>query len=92
MDMMKACLLRLVNSFIPDQSKLSEDKTVNEIAQTLLSMNQTVHKMSHYRQALFAASRLPGEDLRPAMTRCTNLLDKVYPAKNAAYAAIGMTC
>jgi hypothetical protein len=56
--MMKACLLRLVERFIPNQSKLLQEKTANEIARTLLKMDSRVDKMSHYRQALFAACRL----------------------------------
>jgi hypothetical protein len=88
MGMMKACLLRLVNRFISNQSKLLQEKTANEIAKMLLNMDPHVDKISHYRQALFAACRLPGEDLPPAMTRFENLLNQVYPAAKAANAAI----
>jgi hypothetical protein len=59
-DMMKICLLRLVNRFIPDQSALIENKTSNQIARMLLKLDSRVDKMSHYRQQLFAAHRLPG--------------------------------
>jgi hypothetical protein len=87
MGMMKACLRRLVNRFIPDQSRLLQEKTANEMAKTLLALDSKVDKMAHYRQALFAASMLPGEDLLPAMTRFKNLQNQVYPADNVAFAA-----
>jgi hypothetical protein len=85
--MMKTCLLRLVNRFIPDQSQLIEDKTSNQIAKMLLKLDSRVDKLTHYRQQLFAAHRLPGEPLQGAMTRFQNLLHLVYPASEAGHAS-----
>jgi hypothetical protein len=86
-DMMKTCLMRLVNRFIPDQSQLIKDKTSNQIARMLLKLDSRVDKLTHYRQQLFAAHRLPGEPLQGAMTRFQNLLDTVYPASEASHAS-----
>jgi hypothetical protein len=86
--MMKTCQLRLVNRFIPNQSQLIEDKTSNQIARMLLKLDSRMDKLSHYRQQLFAAHRLPGEPLQGAMTRFQNLLDLVYPASEAGHASM----
>jgi hypothetical protein len=86
-DMMKTCLMRLVNRFIPDQLQLIEDKTSNQIARMLLKLDSRVDKLTHYRQQLFAAHRLPGEPLQGTMTRFQNLLDLVYPASEAGHAS-----
>jgi hypothetical protein len=86
-EMMKTCLLRLVNRFIPDQSQLIENKTSNQIAKMLLKLDSRVDKMTHYRQQLFAAHRLPGEPLQGAMTRFQNLLDTVYPPGEVGHAS-----
>jgi hypothetical protein len=86
-EMMKTCLLRLINRFIPDQSQLIKDKTSNQIAEMLLKLDSRVDKMTHYRQQLFAAHRLPGEILQGAMTRFQNLLDIVYPSSEVGHAS-----
>jgi hypothetical protein len=86
-DMMKTCLLQLVNRFIPDQSQLIKNKTSNQIAKMLLKLDSRVDKMTHYRQQLFAAYRLPRETLQGAMTRCQNLLNIVYPPSEAGHAS-----
>jgi hypothetical protein len=86
-DMMKTCLLRLINRFIPDQSQLIENKTSNQIAKMLLKLDSRVDKMTHYRQQLFAAHRLLGEALQGAMTRFQNLLDIVYPPGEVGHAS-----
>jgi hypothetical protein len=67
--MMKTCLLRIVNRFIPDQYTLIERMTSNQIARMLLKLDSRVDKMTHYRQQLLSAHRLPGESLQGAMTR-----------------------
>jgi hypothetical protein len=85
-EMMKTCLLRLVNRFIPDQSALIKNMTSNQIARMLLKLDSRVDKTSHYRQQLFAAHRLPGESLKGAMTRFQNLLDTVYPPGEVGHA------
>jgi hypothetical protein len=86
-EMMKTCLMRLVNRFIPDQSQLIEDKTSNQIARMLLKLDSRMDKLTHYRQQLFAAHRLPGGPLQGAMTRFQNLLDIVYSASEASHAS-----
>jgi hypothetical protein len=86
-DMMKTCLLRLVNRFIPDQSQLIKNKTSNQIAKMLLKLDSRVDKMTNYRQQLFAAHRLPGEALQGAMTRFQNLLNIVYPPSEVGHAS-----
>jgi hypothetical protein len=73
-EMMKICLLRLVNRFIPYQSQLIEDKTSNQIAEMLFKLDSRVDKLTHYRQQLFAAHRLPREPLQGAMTAIISFL------------------
>jgi hypothetical protein len=53
----------------------------------LLKLDSRVDKMTHYRQQLFAAHRLPGETLQGAMTRFQNLLDIVYPSCEVGHAS-----
>ena len=77
--MMHACLLRLINKFIPEQTMLQKPKTSNEIAQFLLQLDSKVDKLSFYKQQLFTAQRNIGEELDAAMARFRSLLDKVYP-------------
>ena len=86
--MMHACLLRLINKFIPEQTMLQKPKTSNEIAQFLLQLDSKVDKLSFYKQQLFTAQRNIGEELDAAMARFRSLLDKVYPEnvpENASY-------
>jgi hypothetical protein len=83
-DMMKACLLKIVSKYVPDQHKLLSDKTPNQIAEFLLRLDSKIDKMGYYRSRIFAASRLPSEDLQSALVKITNLLDTVYPPADAA--------
>jgi hypothetical protein len=44
-DMMKACLLKIVSKYVPEQHKLITDKSANQIAGFLLSLDSKIDKM-----------------------------------------------
>ena len=86
--MMHACLLRMINKFLPEQTMLQKPNTSNQIAQFLLQLDSKVDKLSFYKQQLILSQRNIGEELDSAMARFRSLLDKVYPAnvpENAPY-------
>ena len=82
--MMHTALIRIINRFLPEQTLLLKPKTSNEIAVFLLRLDSRVDKMSHYRQQLFNFQRNPIEDLESVLARIQTLVDKMYPAQQAA--------
>jgi hypothetical protein len=83
-DMIKACLLKIVSKYVPQQHKLLMDKSANQIAGLLLSLDSKSNKMGYYRSHILASCRQPLEDLQSALAKLTNLLDTVYPTADAA--------
>ena len=80
--MMHACLLKIINKLLPEQTLLVKHKTYNEIAQFLLKLDSKVDKLSFYREQLFVLQRNTGEELDSVMARLGSLLDKIYPPAN----------
>ena len=65
--MMHACLMRMINKFLPEQTMLQKPNTSNQIAQFLLQLDSKVDKLSFYKQQLILSQRNIGEELDSAM-------------------------
>lgn len=84
MNMAKKMLMKLVNKYHPDQTTILSNKTANDIALFLLRLDANRDKTIYYRQKLYILARQPHDDLQTALAKATVLIDKIYPATNAA--------
>ena len=77
--MMKPCLLRFVNHYEPAQTEYLKERTSNEIAQFLISLDAKFDGVAFHRSKLLQSCRLEGEPLSSAVMKVKNIIDQVYP-------------
>ena len=82
--MMKACLIRFINHYEPGQTEYLKDRTCNEIAKFLLSLDSRIDKTTFHKTRLHNSVRLPEETLSAAVNKVRNIVDKLYPLPTGA--------
>ena len=77
--MMKACLLRFINHYESGQLEYLKDRTCNEIAKFLLSLDYRIDKTMFHKSRLHSSVRLPEETLSSAVIKVRNIVDRLHP-------------
>ena len=77
--MMKACLLRFVNHYEPAQTEYLKERTSNEIAHFLISLDAKFDRVAFHRAKLLQSCRAKGEPLISAVMKIKNIIDQIYP-------------
>jgi hypothetical protein len=77
--MAKSCLIRFINHYLPGQTEFLKEKSANEIANFLITLDARVDKIAYYKQMLLTSSREPAESLQAAVFKLKNIVDKIYP-------------
>jgi hypothetical protein len=78
-NMMKSCLLRMVNHYEPRQTEYLKNKTSNEIARFLLSLDSRIDRATFHRTKLHQSVREVNETLSSAVMKVKNIVDQIYP-------------
>ena len=77
-EMMKNCLLRFIGHYESSQSEYLRDRTANEIANFLLSLNTRIDRKSYHKSKLMSSVRIPSETLSSAVHKVRNIAEKIY--------------
>ncbi len=86
-NMMRTCLLRFVNHYEPQQTEYLKQKTCNEIANFLLSLNSRVDRQAYHKAKLHNSTRAPEETLSAALFKVKNIAEQIYAPRAAQAAA-----
>jgi hypothetical protein len=78
-NMMRSCLLRMINHYEPRQTEYLKNKTSNEIARFLLSLDSRMDRASFHRAKLHQSVREVNETLSSAVMKVKNIVDQIYP-------------
>lgn len=78
-DLMKSCLVRLVNTYHSDMTTVLSDKSADEIATFLIKLDSKRDKQLFYRSKLYSLQRNIHEDLQNALTKAQAIIDCIYP-------------
>ena len=81
--MMQDCLSKLVSDFLKAHTLMIEGLNANQIANYLMSIENSRDKTSYRRRELMELQRLPGDELRVPLTMARKLIDKIYPEDEA---------
>ena len=92
--MLRNCLLRFVNHYESAQTEYLRDKTCDQIANFLLSLNTRIDRRAYHKSKLLSAVRRPDETLSAAVHKVRNIAENIYanvpgPAPGAAQPAAG---
>jgi hypothetical protein len=78
-DMLKTCLLRFINHYESQQTEYLKDKTCDQIANFLLSLNSRIDKKAFHKSKLQNSVRKPDETLSAALFKVKNIAEQIYP-------------
>ncbi len=85
--MLRNCLLRFVNHYESAQTEYLRDKTCDQIANFLLSLNTRIDRKAYHKSRLLAAMRRPDETLSAAVHKVRNIAESIYTNAPGAAAA-----
>ena len=77
--MMRTCLLRFVNHYESSQTEYLQDKTSNEIANFLISLNSKIDRIAYHKAKLNNSHRKPNEPLNGAILKIKNICEMIHP-------------
>jgi hypothetical protein len=76
--MLRNCLLRFVNHYESAQTEYLRNKTCDQIANFLLSLNTRIDRKAYHKSRLLSAVRRPEETLSAAVHKVRNIAESIY--------------